>query len=761
MEKQFERRPWLLPLALAALTLVLLRPALLPLTPGDALSGTDLLEMFYPLNQLTSRLVHGGTLPLWNPHQFIGHPLVGNPHAALLYPGTWFVWLVDTVRGMALVLALHLWLGAWGMARVARSFHSSASGALLAGVIYAMSGWADARLYAGHYNLMLVAGWIPWGIVAYRFALRQGTLAALLPGIGVLGAALLAGYPPLLIQLAWAWIGLWGYHVATAPTGEQRRAAWDASWRAAAIAGGAAILAAGLLLPAAELGRLSVRSAATLAFANTFALPPANLLTLAAPGLFGTPAVEPYFYWGADFVEEYTAYAGLLPLLAIPLAFRWARRENAYFLGLIAFGVVYSVGIEGALMPVVVQWIPGAASFRVPARALLLVVIGLAGLTALLITHLQRQPVEERRALLRPALGVWLPGAIALLFGLAIVFSGWYAAASHVEPMPLRAYQVAGALVLAGVFALGAWAALWLWTQPDPALGRWALALTAAFVILDAWHGAQPLIKTGAVSEAPIWTGARGNIPLDSAGRVLERLPWGGPVNGASVTGHLHVLGYDPLVIASFDRLQTLGSLNAPDSRVNTLLGVRYVLATEPLDNADNYNLLGIAYDSVYYERTNPFPRAWLATEAVVEPDDDAARALLADPATDLRATVTLDRALECPAAGSGDAAIASYEANEVRIEASGDGGVLVLSDQFYPGWRAKVDGERVEIARADTALRAVCVPPGEHTVTFTYRPMTFYAGAAISAAGWLLWALAGLLALRRPHTDRRLANAE
>lgn len=754
MEDAFERRPWLVPLILALLTLVFLRPALLPLIPGEALNGSDLVSMFYPLNEATGRLVRAGTLPLWNPHQFIGHPFVGNPHSALLYPGTWFVWLVGTQRGMALMLALHTWLGAWGMARVARSFGSTHSGALLAGVIYAMSGWAGARYYAGHYNLMLVAGWFPWGIVAYRHALQRRTPRALLPGIGVLGAALLAGYPPLLVYLALAWAMLWAYHIALAPDGERRRAAWDGAWRAVAIGAGALILGAGLLIPSAELARLAVREGSGLAFADSYALPPANLLTMVAPGLFGWPQVEPYYYWGADFVEEYTAYGGLLPLLAIPLAFRWVRRENAYFLALIAFGVVYSFGIEGGLMPVLAHWIPGWTSFRVPARGLFLVVIGMAGLAALLVTQLQRATVEARAALLRPVLRVWLPISSAVLFALAIFFSGWYAASSHVEPMPLRAYQVAGALALAGTFALGAWAALWLWTQPDAALGRWALALTAVFVVIDAWHGGLPNIRVGEAYEAPMWTGARTNIPLDDAGRVLARLPWGGPENGASATGHYHVLGYDPLWVETYDKLAGLSDSNDPNGVANTLMGVRYLMATAPQDDLANFELIGIAYESLYYERTDPFPRAWIATDPRVEPNDDAVLAQLADPSTDLRATVFLDRALDCPS-GGGEAEIVSYEANEVRIETSGEGGVLVLSDQYYPGWRAEVDGEPVEIVRADVAFRAVCVPAGEHTVTFTYRPTSFFAGAASSAVGWALWAVASALAWRVGRSAR------
>src|SRR5512142_1782075 len=198
MEQVFERRPWLLPLTLALLTILFLRPALIPPGPGQALDGKDLPAMFYPLQEYIQQTLRSGELPLWNPHQFIGHPIVGNPHAALFYPATWFMWLVGVVRGMNWSLVFHTWLAAWGMARLARSFGSSYTGSLLAGIIYAMSGWAGAHYYAGHYNLMIVMTWIPWTVVAYQYALRRGTWRATLPGMAVLGIAALAGYPPLL-----------------------------------------------------------------------------------------------------------------------------------------------------------------------------------------------------------------------------------------------------------------------------------------------------------------------------------------------------------------------------------------------------------------------------------------------------------------------------------------------------------------------------------------------------------------------------------
>jgi hypothetical protein len=85
-----------------------------------------------------------------------------------------------------------------------------------------------------------------------------------------------------------------------------------------------------------------------------------------------------------------------------------------------------------------------------------------------------------------------------------------------------------------------------------------------------------------------------------------------------------------------------------------------------------------------------------------------------------------------------------------VAVNAPG-GGFLVLADSDYPGWGAAVDGEAAPVCRADYLFRAVPVPPGEHVVTFAYRPLSFAAGVAAALAAVL--AAAGLLAWsRRPR---------
>lgn len=733
MESVLERRPYLVPVVLGLLTVLLLKAAVLP-SSGQVLDGKDLGAFVYPLYTMTGNLVRAGELPLWNPYSFLGAPLIGNPQATLFYPATWLVWLVGAERGIGWMLALHVWLAAWGMARLARTFGASYTGGLAAGILYGMSEFVGARFYAGHYTLLLVYGWMPWAIAAYRQALLARHWRAALPGAVVMGLVLLAGHPPLTFYLGLCLVGLLVYHVVMAE--DARQAAWDGVLRLAVMGVGGLVLGAALVLPAVELTAVSVRENTTPEFINSFALPPAQYLNLVVPGLFGNPKAAPSGYWGADFYEEFGAYAGLLPLLAVPLALRRFRREQAYFIGLMGVGIVLSVGLQGVLLNLMANWLPGASLFRSSGRGLYFVVLGGAGLAGLVITQMQQMTIEERRALLQPALRRWLPVGIGLAVVGAVFYSGWYASASHVEPMPTRAFMVAGALALSAVAGGGLWLALWLYSQATARALKWALPLLLVVVMWDAWRIPLQVIQPTADWRDPLWIGAAINIPLDDGGRVVQ-IPADSPYNGSLATGHLHVLGYDPLTIGTYDRLMQLSDAHDPQAAANTLMGVRYVLTKAPYER-ENYQLIGIADGGIYYERLDAFPRVWVAEQVVVEPNDDAVRAMIAQDVEALRATAVVDRAVDCPYAGGGTATIRDYHPNSVSIETQGDGGMLVLSDQYYAGWEAQVDGVPVETARAFTAFRAVCVPAGEHKVTFSYRPVSLLVGGGLSLVGWL-----------------------
>src|SRR5260221_13568862 len=111
MQPIFERRPWLLPVSLALLTILFLHPLIFPSGPNDTLDGADFVSFFYPMHIYIRQAFQSGALPLWNPHQFIGYPIIADPQAALFYPATWLIWLIGVVSGMNLALAFHIWLG--------------------------------------------------------------------------------------------------------------------------------------------------------------------------------------------------------------------------------------------------------------------------------------------------------------------------------------------------------------------------------------------------------------------------------------------------------------------------------------------------------------------------------------------------------------------------------------------------------------------------------------------------------------------------
>ena len=89
-------------------------------------------------------------------------------------------------------------------------------------------------------------------------------------------------------------------------------------------------------------------------------------------------------------------------------------------------------------------------------------------------------------------------------------------------------------------------------------------------------------------------------------------------------------------------------------------------------------------------------------------------------------------------------ASITEYAANRIELEtATGAPGLLVLSEVYYPAWKAYVDGQPAPVYLADHLLRSVPVPEGEHTVELRYESWTLRVGIAIS-----LVTLATLIAL-------------
>jgi uncharacterized membrane protein YfhO len=100
---------------------------------------------------------------------------------------------------------------------------------------------------------------------------------------------------------------------------------------------------------------------------------------------------------------------------------------------------------------------------------------------------------------------------------------------------------------------------------------------------------------------------------------------------------------------------------------------------------------------------------------------------------------------------GAGTAKLVSYAAERVEAEATASRrSLFVLTDVHFPGWKATVDGKSVPIERVDYLLRGVVVPPGKHSVVFSYEPASFRAGWIIAVLGLLAALAAVVVGLRR-----------
>jgi hypothetical protein len=94
--------------------------------------------------------------------------------------------------------------------------------------------------------------------------------------------------------------------------------------------------------------------------------------------------------------------------------------------------------------------------------------------------------------------------------------------------------------------------------------------------------------------------------------------------------------------------------------------------------------------------------------------------------------------------------AIAKYASNEIILNVESKGGLLVLSDLYYPGWKVRVNGKDEKLLKAFGVFRGVAVESGRSEVVFSYKPMSLYAGAVLSSAAFIIWAA------YLPHRRRR-----
>lgn len=737
--------------------------------------------------------VFGGQIPLWEERLGLGAPLLGGTMAGPLYPpGVLRILLPPDLAGAwhALLALLLAGLGMWlFLERRELATQACAVGA----IALQAGGWGLANLQLA--PKVDAALWLPWMLWAVEGVLQRRRAA----GLALFCATafpLLAGFPSIAI-FGFATALVYAAVRSFAQPRDVRDLARALGFLALGAAGAAVQIA-----PTWSASQLSLRRPLSAEQVASQALPMGTSLSLALPHLFGEPDSalpadrDPLTWFLTQRSErasaeqanalEWDLFAGVgvLILAAAAVAARPRRALFPLGLALLALGFAQGWPVVSALYAV-----PGF-NLGAPSRAISVCWVAWAWLAALGAEALLQEARRARLAALAAcvALGAcasaalvkvdlerWssaLPAALSERFG---VPEGQVAGRVDVTAAPASAQRmergwIHAALAAGGVGAIVLLAGLRRSEGRSAPSSAWA-ALAALVAVEGLWVG-WPHLAPRDVGPSGVFGGSEGMAALKVAaagGRVLRLDESASGVDDVlrlarpNLPQVYDVADLTPYVAFPDRRtVELLESLD-PRSRYRTgasrlsdpqlldhpvldALRVSALLSSAPVDHPRLEPALEREGFRVY-RRLGALPPAWIVREAVAAPSDSTALGLLSTRTVDPRVTVVLAPGAQAapvpePSAEfvAGEVEVRRPSPEELEIDVRGSsGGWLVLSEAWDPGWSARVGGALVPLVRANHAMRALRVPPGDSLVRLAYEPFPLRAGAALSVLALLV----------------------
>ncbi|WP_163861928.1 YfhO family protein [Myxococcus eversor] len=510
-----------------------------------------------------------------------------------------------------------------------------------------------------------------------------------------------------------------------------------------------AVLASVALFPTAEFARNSLRSQRGWAEQLAWSVSWPQVLSSVWP-LADWPRDR---YWGEDQWFILNLFLGTLPCaLAIIGGLHGPRRARPFVVGALTL-VMLSLGRHFPPSAWVLQSVPPFSLFRYPAKYFVGAAFCLSVLSAFGLDALGRLAHKLPPSRLKAAIAFVAMGAAIAAIG------------PVVRMLPMRASAEAGAPWVP--FALGlATLILFLlpWSFARPRRVRHGLAALAVLELAAA-HSLLGIPKYTPWDSLRQPFSLRALLPQPFQGRISADIEGPEDPTRAVVTNTIE-RSLDRLMPNRFveERLPALEGYGAPEPArsdrfhlagersVYDLAGVTHYLRQGPPPFED-LELLHRAEDGTTLSRSRTaLPRAFLVQRARVVTDDEALEAVLdADQPFREIAFLASGEPLERPEC-EGSVRPSSSGAQHLALDVRAcDDSYLIVSDSYYPGWRATVDSQDTPIHRADHSLRAVRLSPGEHHVRFDYTPLSFRAGLLLSLLGWAGLGFVWLKARRRP----------
>ena len=775
--------PWWLPAGLFLLaTMVLFGEFIFS---DQMLYGEDSLSLGYMARAYFAERLTVGDFPLWSPRLLGGIPFVEALSAGdSIYPASLLYFIMEPYRALGWKLVLHVLGGGFFMYGWARSLGLGGPAATIGGLAWLMAPVIVTLVLPGNDGKLMVASLAPLVFWAAESVFRSPTGRS---GAGLAASVALVSLTTQF-QTAYFLFGsvgayavfravcLWRGGRSAGGTGGGRRALLPMGlFLASALLGGG--MAAVQLVPAAKYVTESSRRIATtveatpeeaIAYSSSWSFHPEEVMALAVPEFVGNTRAEADWargtYWGRNALKFNHEYLGVTVLVLALFALLGRRRRGLkwFMAGMSLVWLLFALGAHTPVWRIFYELVPGVSLFRVPSVSAFLVSFGVTTLLALGVDDLVRED-PSRGGFFRTPRGRALLGFAGLLLaGLLLQSTGalgriWttmiypgagernLAALAAAAPFITRGFVIA--LALAAVTVTTIWAAR---ERKLPLTA--ALAVLAVLVALDLGRIDRAFIRT--------WDFHAWAAPDDNTRFLQGRRDDGPPFRVADLRGDDQsvdlamygldlVAGHHPNDLARYRQLLGLEAsrregANTRHQNVLRIMNVKYLVwpreaaGGPPYPGAQALSSARTARGTVAVYAYPGLDRAWLASTAAVM-DDDAALARILSPGFDPAREVILAEPVPLmPAAGALGAV--EWELDEpdqrrLRVRSSGPA-LLVVSENWFPGWVAEVDGQPATVHRANLTLQAVEIPAaGDHTVTLRFTAPTVRSALRISIA--------------------------
>jgi hypothetical protein len=749
------------------------------------LNMLDLQLIYFPQRKLLGDFFRHGVLPLWNPYAFSGEPLIGNGQLAFLYPPTWLGYFLPAWMALNYYILLQFGIAGAGTYVLARSLRLDRACAFLAATAYMLSGPLTGQQI--HLDMMGAAAMLPWVVAGVFRVFQRNTARRFAAATVAVMLQLVAGHPQLPAYTAAA-LGLCALLLCAWRCRSHLR--WESFSPILQLAGIYTLaigMAAIQLFPWVSMARLSVRAAGTPAefvFANH--MEKKHLLFFLFPYLEGP--IRDYLHW------EHSYYVGIPTLVlaagaCVILLARAAGKkqkllsDNLPWIPLAWMGVIAAVGLVFAmgrpqLLRTVLSALPVLGRFRHLGRSMPLVAIALALFAGFGMQFVLGDGRYRWRTLVRvlavcvaagpfafvwfidsrfgsalldlqtatgsvpaPGFGSWntLPTEIiGVAMGALLLWSTWYSVSLWIR-YPTILLLVVDMCLFAGAF--------FPTTTPD----YYEQAPPAARFLQQNLGGHRKVTFVSSFPERefketvfPQWGFAYGIQDINGFSSLQTR----------RYADYLQSPSAIDVAYGMIDKLQVL----QPNNPLLSSLDVKYVLIPSdfPVRVGAHLRLVFSDQRVQIYENTRPFPRAHFSSVATCEDDPSRVLGRVKADGFDPRQVTYVEGCdssmVNFGSTGDDDkVSIVHWEPNHITISTSAPGKrFLLLSETYFPGWKATIDGMSTSIFRSNYIFRGLVVPGGKHTVIFRYAPPEVWVGLIVSAISTLaaLWLL-----IRRERT--------